>query len=114
MIPFIRFYRDQSQLPRVQADPEHACLADYLESDIQDSATAGEVLAILKKTAGDKQEINGNSYTVILNADQIRLESLFDDEAEPCQLQIKEFQLLLIDWIQFLDNDNLLSFVPNF
>lgn len=114
MTPFIRFYRDQSHLPRVQADPEHTCLADYLESDLQDTGTAAEVLAILTKTAGDKQEISGNSYTVILNADQVSLESLFDDEAEPCQLPKKEFQLLLTGWIQFLDNDSLLSLVPNF
>lgn len=114
MTPFIRFYRDQSHLPRVQADPEHACLADYLESDLQDTGTASEVLAILKKTAGDKQEISGNSYTVILNSDQITLESLFDDEAKPCRLPIMEFQLLLTGWIQFLDNDSLLSLVPNF
>lgn len=114
MTPFIRFYRDQSQQPRVQTDPEQACLADYLESDLQDTATAAEVLAILKKTAGDKREISGNSFTVILNSDQVTLEYLFDDEAKLCQLPIMEFQLLLTDWIQFLDNDSLLSFVPNF
>lgn len=114
MTPFIRFYRDQSHLPRVQADPEHTFLADYLESDLQDTATAAEVLTILQKTAGERQEISGNSYTVIMNSDQVTLESLFDDEAEPCQLLIKEFQLLLTGWIQFLDNDSLLSLVPNF
>ena len=114
MSQFFRFYRDQSHLPRVQADPEHAFLADYLESDLQDTATAAEVLAILQKTAGDRQEIRGNSYTVIMNSEQVTLESLFDDEAEPCQLPIKEFQLLLTGWIQFLDNDSLLSLVPNF
>ena len=114
MTTFIRFYRDQSHRPRAQADPEHTFLADYLESDLQDTATAAEVLTILQKTAGDRQEISGNSYTVIMNADQVSLESLFDDEAEPCQLPIKEFQLLLTGWIQFLDNDSLLSLVPNF
>lgn len=114
MTPFIRFYRDQSHLPRVQADSEYASLADYLESDLQDTATVAEVLAILKKTAGHKQEISGNSYTVILNSDQATLESLFDDEADPCHLPMQEFQSLLAAWIQFLDNDNLLSLVPSF
>ncbi|MEA2114377.1 MAG: hypothetical protein U9P36_03200 [Thermodesulfobacteriota bacterium] len=114
MTPFIRFYRDQSQLPRVQADPAHTCLADYLESDLQDTGTAAEVLALLKKSAVDKQEISGNSYTVILDADQITLESLFDDDPTPCQLSLVEFQLLLTGWIQFLDNDSLLSLVPDF
>jgi len=113
MTPFIRFYRDQSHLPRVQADPEHTCLADYLESDLQDTGTAAEVLALLKKPAENKQEINGNSYTVILYGDQVSLESLFDDEAEPCQLPKNKFQLLLTGWTLFLDNDNLLSLVPN-
>ena len=114
MTPFIRFYRDQSHLPRVQTDPEYAFLGDYLESDLQDTATAAEVLAILQKTAGERQEISGNSYTVIMNSEHVTLESLFDDETETCQLPIKEFQLLLTGWIQFLDNDSLLSFVPNF
>ena len=114
MTPYIRFYRDQSHLPRVQADPEHACLADYLESDLQDTGTAAEVLTLLKKPAGATQEISGNSYTVILNADQVTLESLFVDEAKPCQLPVLEFQLLLTGWLQFLDNDSLLSLVPSF
>jgi len=114
MTPFIRFYRDQSHLPRVQTDPEHTFLADYLESDLQDTATAAEVLTILQKTAGDRQEISGNSYTVVMNSDQVPLESLFDDEARPCQLPMVKFQLLLTGWIQFLDNESLLSLVPDF
>jgi len=113
MIPIIRFYRDQSDRPRVQAEPELASLADYLANDLQDEATATEVLTILQK-AEETQEINGNSFTVIFQPDQITLESLFDDQAKPCQLPKVEFQLLLKAWIQFLDNNSLLSVVPVF
>ena len=114
MTPLIRFYRDQSHLPRVQAAPEYTPLADYLESDLQDTATAAELLALLKNTGGQRQEINGNSYTVIFDSDQVILESLFDDEAVPCRLQKTQFQLLLTQWLAFLDNDSLLSLVPDF
>lgn len=109
MTAYIRFYRDQSHLPRIQVDPEHAALADYLESDLQDTATVAEVLAILQKPADGRQEINGNSYTVTLSPDQVILESLFDDEQELYSLQLPEFQHLLTAWTSFLDNDNLMS-----
>jgi uncharacterized protein YacL (UPF0231 family) len=115
MTATIRFYRDQSHQPRVYAEPEHTTLADYLESDLQDVATTREVLQMLDSIdAGAEQEINGNSYTVILQAELITLESLYDDSEKPYQLPTAQWKPLLSAWAEFVDNDNLMSIVPDF
>ncbi len=115
MTPAIRFYRDQSDMPCVHTSPEHSTLADYLESDLQDSATTTEVLQRLDNiSAEEDQEVSGNSYTLILQPEQLTLESLFDDTLQPYQLTTQQGKLLLTAWAEFLDKDNLLSLVPNF
>lgn len=111
----IRFYRDSSQQPRVQADAESFVLADYLESDLQDSATATEVgQMLLKERSGEDMEISGNSYTLILQGDEVCLENLFDDTAPLYKMSVATFAPLITGWIEFLTNENLLSLVPAF
>ena len=115
MTAAIRFYRDQSHQPRVYAEAEHITLADYLESDLQDLATLQEVLQMLDNPGpGTEQEITGNSYTVILQPEQITLESLYDDSQKSYQLPTTQYRSLLSAWSEFVDNDNLISIVPNF
>ncbi len=110
----IRFYRDQSHLPRVQASSEHSALADYLEGDLQDRATAEEVLSVIRTAAEDVQELSGNSYTTILNRDQVSLECLFDENKDPQTLPRAQFEQLVAAWADFLANENLISIVPDF
>jgi hypothetical protein len=90
-------------------------LADFLESDLQDSATIAEVLDLVKNssTSGD-QEISGNSCTVVVQSDRIVMENLFDEEAQPFQLSTVQARILLAGWAEFLDNDGLMSVVPVF
>jgi len=115
MTPTIRFYRDQDDRPRVQATSDHSTLADYLASDLPDTASTAEVLQQLNNCAIDTgQEISGNSYTLILQPEQLTLESLFDDTLPPYQVPMAQAKLLLSAWIDFLDNDNLLALVPDF
>lgn len=115
MTPALRFYRDQNNQPRVQAASEHSTLADYLESDLQDTATTTEILQRLNTlSAEDKQEVSGNSYTLILQPAQLTLESLFAETLPPYQLPTQQGKLLLSAWAEFLDKDNLLSLVPDF
>jgi uncharacterized protein YacL (UPF0231 family) len=108
----IRFYRDQEGRPQLQAKEQHAVLTDFLPSDLQDEATCAEVLQAVA-TAGE-QEINGNSYTLVLTPETITIESMFDDEAEPYQLSREQFANILSSWKDFLDNQGLLSLVPKF
>jgi len=109
----IRFYRDQSRLPRVQAAPEHAPLVNYLESDLQDVATITEVIQRLENFSGDsEQEISGNSYTLILEPDMVRLENMFDEMEEPYRISLTKCILLLKAWAAFIENGTLLSLVP--
>jgi hypothetical protein len=113
MIDDIRYYRDQTHQPRVQAIPEHSSLAEYLESDLQDTETSAEILKILdKKNFGGEQEINGNSYTVILAPELITLENMFDEEEKPYQLPVEMYQKLVASWADFLASEGLLSIVP--
>jgi hypothetical protein len=115
MNPAIRFYRDQTHQPAVQAIPEYQTLAEYLASDIQDSGTGREVLAALDNTAArGEQELSGNAYTALISTDQVVLESLYDEEEESHRLPTEQFRLLLNSWITFLDNEGLLSLVPEF
>jgi uncharacterized protein YacL (UPF0231 family) len=113
MTPDIRFYRDQSRRPRVQATPEHAPFANYLESDLQDNAIISEVMQTLEQFSGDsEQEISGNSYTLILTPDKVTLENMFDEMEEPYQLSISKCIILLKAWADFIENGKLLSLVP--
>ena len=129
MIPAIRYYRNQSSHPSVHAEPEHTLLGDYFTNDLQDGATAAEVLAALKTVAAKgEQEMSGNSFTVTMDKDQVALELLFDEdevdddeEAEEVvvedsyyRLPTARFQTLVTEWIDFLDNDGLLARVPVF
>ncbi len=129
MIPAIRYYRNQSSHPSVQAEPEHALLGDYFTNDLQDGATATEVLAALKNVAAQgEKEMSGNSFTITMDKDQVALELLFDEdetdddeEAEEAvvedsyyRLPTARFQTLVTEWIDFLDNDGLLARVPVF
>ncbi len=133
MNPAIRYYRNQSSHPSVQAEPEHTLLGDYFTNDLQDGATATEVLAALKNVAAQgEQEMSGNSFTITMDKDQVALELLFDedetddDEEEEeeeeetvvedsyYRLPTARFQTLVTEWIDFLDNDGLLARVPVF
>ena len=140
MIPAIRYYRNQSSQPCVHAEPEHILLGDYLAGDLQDGAIATEVLAALKNVATQgEQEMIGNSFSVTLDKDQVALETLFDDDEDDDEeaeaeaeveveveveagagadgyyrLPTAKFQTLLTSWIEFLDDDGLLAFVPKF
>ncbi len=115
MTPQIRYYRDQSSQPRVQTTSEFTIPGDYLASDLQETATTEEVLAALEKiSSNDEQKISGNSYSVTLSADQVVLESLFDEEQDIHRLPVPTFQGLLTSWNEFLGNDQLISLVPEF
>jgi len=111
----LRFYRDQTHRPRVQADPEQSILADYLENDLQDTGTIAEVLTVLDNAdPGKEREINGNSHTLTLNRDQVTLECLYTDQDTLYRLPRRSFQLLLTEWNDFLLKDDVLSRVPVF
>ena len=110
----IRFYRDQEQQPRIQACPDHIPLADYLASDLQEDETSGEILKRLKtENYGGEQEINGNSYTVILEPEFITLENMFDEEMSPYQIPVKDFIKIISSWIDFLENPGIVSLGQN-
>ena len=115
MNPAIRFYRDQTGQPSIQTQPEYRIPADYLLSDIQDSATGKEVLTALDNITADKeQQLSGNAYTLILSVDQVVLESLYDEDQATHRLPVDQFRLLLTSWLTFLDNSGLVSQVPKF
>ncbi len=115
MTPSIRFYRDQTGSPCVQAIPEHLAPADYLKSDIQDSGTGKELLATLDTVADQgEKEVSGNAYLVTLSVDQVVLENLFDDDEAIYRFPVAQFKALVRDWLEFLDNDGLIALVPEF
>ena len=109
----IRFYRDRDHSPRVQAEGDFFSIGEYLENDIQDTATGREVLALLEKN-GDNGEMSGNSYSLTITGDTLVLENLYDDEEPPQTLERVRLAALLKAWLDFLDQDGLLSLVPDF
>lgn len=112
----IRFYRDRSQQPRAVAGQEYALLADYLESDVQDTETAADVNTMLSQQVASRgdQEISGNSYTLVLQGEDVCLENMFDDTLPLYRCPLEPFMVVLTAWHDFLENDNLLSLVPVF
>jgi hypothetical protein len=109
----IRFYRDRDHNPRIQAEEEFFSIGEYLENDIQDTATGRDILALLQKN-GENGEMTGNSYSLTITGNTVVLENLYDNDEPPQTLERAQVAALLEAWLHFLDQDGLLSLVPDF
>jgi len=102
----MRLYRDSSGDPRAHGETGKELLAQFLESDVQDSATLGrKILKVIDKIAGghlDEWERTGNAYTLTLAPDGADIEPEMDD-AEPLHLTLAELRDGVARWVDFLD-----------
>jgi len=102
----LRFHRDAAGDPRARGEKHHQLLADWLESDVQDSAALGrKILAAIDKIAAgklDDWERTGNSFTLTLSPDGADLEPELD-EAEPLHLSLRELRDIVERWVHFVD-----------
>jgi len=73
----MKLYRDDQNVPRVEADGELALLAQFLEGDIQsDKASAVELLSLLERKQGERV---GNAFCASFDDKYVTLESLFEE-----------------------------------
>ncbi len=117
MFTKVRFYRDQEDQPQVATAEEYMVMEDYLKNDLQDSATISDIIKIVEKdNFGGQKEITGNSYTVVLDSENVVLENQFnEDEGEAgFTLPLSEYKTIIGKWSEFLDKDNLISLVVKF
>jgi uncharacterized protein YacL (UPF0231 family) len=106
----MRLYRDSSGDPRAHGDKGKELLAQFLESDIQDSVSLGrKVLAAIDKVAGGhlgEWERTGNAYTLTLAPDGAEIEpempEMADTTAEPLHLTLAELREGVARWVAFL------------
>jgi uncharacterized protein YacL (UPF0231 family) len=103
----LRFHRDAAGDPRARGEKEHQLLADWLESDVQDSAALGrKILSAIDKVAAgklDDWERTGNSFTLTLSPEGADLEPELD-EAEPLHLPLRELREAVVRWVDFLES----------
>ena len=101
----VRFRRDEEGRATVQAPPEAAVLADFLETDV-----AGDHAYILEKLdqaeAGDELKISLNACYLEANAGGVRIEHLHrEGEGMRCALTLGELRSLLTAWAAFRQRD---------
>jgi uncharacterized protein YacL (UPF0231 family) len=104
----LRFHRDSEGELRAQADHGRDLLAQWLESDVQESAVLGrKVIAAIDKVASgklDDWERTGNAYTLTLASGGASIEPDFED-AEPLELPLAELREAVARWVEFLESE---------
>jgi len=106
----MRLYRDSSGDPRAHGEKGKELLAQFLESDVQDSVSLGrKILAAIDKIAGghlDEWERTGNAYTLTLAPDGADIEpemaDTMADTTEPLHLTLAELREGVARWVAFL------------
>lgn len=94
----MKFYRDEDNAPRAQAEGELALLAAYLESDVQDDKEAGiELLQFLERKKGER---TGNAYCIRFEEKEVLIEELHGDQSGSINRNI--FFQAVEAWIVFV------------
>src|SRR5437868_14626126 len=101
----MRLYRDSSGDPRAHGEKGKELLAQFLESDVQDSALLGrKILKAIDKVAGghlDEWERTGNAYTLTLAPEGAGIKPEMDG-GEPLHLTLAELREGVERWLAFL------------
>jgi hypothetical protein len=97
----VRFWRDAEGRAAVQAPPEAAVLADFLEADADEDP--GYLLEKLDQAeAGDDLRVSLNACYLEADAGGVRIEHLHrDGPGSACALTIGELRSLLTAWAAF-------------
>ncbi|WP_417820207.1 hypothetical protein [Terasakiella sp.] len=97
----MKLYRDEQNIPRVEAEPEFAILAEFLEDDIQsDKVSAIELLNFLEKKRGERV---GNAFCATFDDQNVTIECLFDDSKAQSYTRNIFFQAVEA-WIVFIND----------
>lgn len=103
----LEFYRDADGAPRARCKGHGRALADFLESDLQDSARAAhEVLRAVDRVESGREpswERTGNAHTLSLSPEGAMIVNEMDDEAEPYALSLPALREAVAGWIAFLE-----------
>ncbi len=103
-------YFDQAGDPRARCIPAYDLLEGFLESDLQGSVNLSrETLREIDRVAnGDREswQDTGNAYTLIVSAQEARIEAELDDQAKPCRLPLADLREAVAQWIAFLEQEN--------
>ena len=79
----------------------------FLESDLQGSVNlCRETLREIDRVVNGERESwqdTGNAYTIIVSAQEARIEAELDDEAEPCRLPLADLREAVAQWLAFLE-----------
>jgi len=100
-------YWDEADNPRAHCAPPYEPLAGFLESDLQGSISlCRETLKAIDRVSRGEDAIwqeTGNAYTLMLSAEEARIEAEFDAQAEPCRLSLAELREAVTQWLAFLE-----------
>ena len=100
-------YFDQAGDPRAECTPAYDLLTGFLESDLQGSVSlCRKTLREIDRVAsGDLEQWQdtGNAYTIIVSAQEARIEAELDDHAQPCRLPLADLREAVAQWLAFLE-----------
>ncbi len=91
---------------KAQTEPGMTLLGNFLEEDVQESASyCHELLAVLEKVALGEEgswERTGNAHTVTVNRDGVSIEGEFDEDERTLTLSPEDFRKALEHWLSFI------------
>lgn len=97
----MKLYRDEQNIPRIEAEPEFAILAEFLEDDIQsDKVSAIQLLDLLEKKKGERV---GNAFCATFDDQNVMIECLFDENKVQTYARNIFFQAVEA-WIVFISD----------
>lgn len=97
----MKLYRDEQNIPRIEAEPEFAILAEFLEDDIQsDKVSAIQLLDLLEKKKGERV---GNAFCATFDDQNVTIECLFDENKVQIYARNIFFQAVEA-WIVFISD----------
>jgi hypothetical protein len=97
----MKLYRDEQNIPRIEAEPEFAVLAEFLEDDIQsDKVSAIQLLDLLEKKKGERV---GNAFCATFDDQNVTIECLFDENKVQTYARNIFFQAVEA-WIVFISD----------
>ncbi len=100
-------YIDADGFLEARAEPPYALLAQFLISDIQGNITwASELIGIINDIKGGTRthwETGGNAYLLTLKPGNARLETIYGEPPEACELSLDDLDRALWEWIAFVE-----------
>ena len=102
----ISFFRDDNDMACARGPVDEQLLTVFLETDIQEDTLILQRLLddiwAVQNGHDDAREFTGNAHTVLMNGEQITIQSEADADTPPYNTSLNHFYEVLLNWEAFI------------